>query len=121
MTNERRYVARIDAGTFYLVREGERIEVGPMDAIVDHVGGESYTLEYTPRQGAVSWLATDDDDTITLDVRQELAEWEYTEPFVEEVKRSPLAEEAGESSRVRTRVFADLVTDIWDSKGNLDG
>lgn len=116
-----RYGARIDGGTFSLVREGERVEVGPMDAIVDHVGGETYTLEYTARQSAVSWLGTDDDDTITLDVRQELEEWEYTEEFVEAVKRSPPDEEASEGARARTRVFADLVTDIWDSKGNLDG
>lgn len=116
-----RYGARTDEGTFYLVGEGERIEVGPMDAIVDRIGGETYTLEYTPRQSAVSWLATDADDTITLDVRQELEQWEYTESFVEDVKRSPPDEEASEGARARTRVFADLVTDIWDSKGNLDG
>ncbi|MFC6906639.1 hypothetical protein [Halalkalicoccus tibetensis] len=119
--SDARYGARIDGGTFYLAREGDRVEVGPMDTIVEHIGGETYTLEYTSRQSAVSWLATDADDTITLDVRQELEQWEYTDAFVEDVKRSPPDEEASEGARARTRVFADLVTDIWDSKGNLDG
>lgn len=76
------------------------------------IEGETYTLEYTPRQSAVSWLATDDDDTITIDVRWELADWVYTDEFVRNVEQCSLERTGEHGYPVRTEVFADLVTDI---------
>lgn len=121
MDDRTRYGASLEGDTLYLEGDGDRIEIGPMDGIVDLIGGETYALEYTERQAAASWLPTDDDATITIDVRDALAEWEYTEAFVANVEPWSL-EEVGESGySYRLEVFVDLVTEIWDTRGNLEG
>ncbi|MEY7848514.1 hypothetical protein AB7C87_04840 [Natrarchaeobius sp. A-rgal3] len=120
MTEPIRYGADVDDGTLVLVGEQERLEVGPMETVVELFGGETYTIEYDSRQSAVSWLDTDEDDTITFDVRESLLEWAYTEEFVANVRDSPLGATDEDGYPVRTSVFVDLVTAIWDSKGNLE-
>lgn len=120
MSERTRRGAKIESGTLYLESEDDWIETGSMDAVVELIGGEVYTLEYTDRQSAADWIATDEDNTITLDVREELADWGYTGEFVANVAGSPL-DETGESGHpVRTEVFVDMVTAIWDAKGNLE-
>ncbi|TYT63369.1 hypothetical protein [Natrialba swarupiae] len=120
MTEPIRYGADVDDGTLVLVGEQERLEVGSMETIVDLFGGETYTIEYEPRQSAVAWLDTDEDDTVTFDVRESLLEWAYTEEFVASVRDSPLEATDEDGNPIRTSVFVDLVTAIWDSKGNLE-
>lgn len=120
MTEPVRYEGVVENGTFYLEDDGERIEIGPMDAVVELIGGETYTLEYDEKQSAAAWLATDEDNTITFDVREELVDWAYTEELVRNVDDSPL-DRTGESGHpIRAEVFADMVTAIWDAKGNVD-
>ncbi|MDJ1433260.1 hypothetical protein [Halostagnicola sp. A-GB9-2] len=120
MTDEQRYGARVVDGTLALEGENDSLEIGPMAAVVDLIGGETYTIEYTARQGAVSWLETDDDDTLTLDVRTELTDWAYTPEFVATLEDCSLEETGEHGYPIRTEVFVDLVTEIWDAKGNLD-
>lgn len=120
MTGQDRYGAKVENATLYLERDQGWVEVGPMDAVVDAIGGETYTLEYTDRQSAAAWLSTDEDDTITLDVREELEDWAYTEELVSNVAESPLNETSESGHPVRTEVFVDMVTAIWDAKGNLE-
>lgn len=120
MTERTRYDGVVENGTLYLEGDGTRIEVGPMDAVVDLIGGETYTLEYNDRQSTVAWLSTDEDNTITFNVREELVDWAYTEELVTNVGESPL-DQTGESGHpIRTEVFVDMVTSIWDAKGNMD-
>ncbi len=122
MADEQRYGARVVDGTLSLdgENEGDSLDIGPIDDVIDLIGGETYTLEYTAREGAVSWLETDDDDTLTLDVRAELTDWAYTPEFVATLENCSLEETGEHGYPVRTEVFADLVTEIWDSKGNLE-
>ena len=120
MTEPVRYEGVVENGTLYLEDGDHRIEVGPMDAVVELIGGETYTLEYDNKQSSAAWLSTDEDNTITFDVREELVDWAYTEELVHNVDDSPL-DRTGESGHpVRTEVFADMVTAIWDAKGNVD-
>ena len=113
------YDATVRDGTLYIDCEEERIEIGSMDAIVDLFGGETYALEYTERQSDAAWLSTDEDGTITLDVREQLADWAYTDEFVAAVAERSL-DETGESGYPkRTEAFVDAVTEIWDAKGHL--
>lgn len=119
MTEPLRYDATIEDGTLFLEGEHERLEIGPMSAILELVGGETYTLEYEPRQSTVSWLSTDEDDTITFDVRDALIDWAYTEEFVANVRESPLERTDENGYPIRTAVFVDMVTAIWNSKGNV--
>ena len=114
------YDAAVRDGTLYIDCEGELLEVGSMDAIVDLFGGETYTLEYTERQSDAAWLQTDEDGTITVDVREQLADWAYTDELVAAVAESPL-DETGESGYpTRTEAFVDAVTAIWDAKGDVE-
>lgn len=130
MTDRTRYEAALENGTLFLEPEGtgdgngdaddERIEIGPMDAVVELIGGETYTLEYDDRQSAAAWLSTDEDNTITFDVRESLLDWAYTEELATNVSDSPLEQTGDSGHPVRTEVFADMVTAIWDAKGNLE-
>lgn len=120
MTEPNRYEAVIENDILYLEHEEGLLEVGSMDAIVELFGGETYTLEYTDRQSAAAWISTDDDNTIAIDVREELADWAYTAEFGASVADNPL-DESGESGYpLRTEVFVDTVIAIWDAKGDID-
>ncbi|OVE85212.1 hypothetical protein [Natronolimnobius baerhuensis] len=120
MTDPTRYEGVVDNGTLYLVEDNHQIEIGQMDAVVDLIGGETYTLEYDEKQSAAAWLSTDDDNTITLDVREELVDWVYTEDLIQNITDTSLEQTGDSGHPIRTEVFADMVTSIWDSKGNLE-
>ncbi|WP_435366122.1 hypothetical protein [Haloarchaeobius sp. DYHT-AS-18] len=119
MTKPTRYRTKIEDGVFSVEQDEGWLEVGPMDGIVDLLGGETYTLEYTNKQASAAWLDTDESNTITIDVRESLAEMSFTDDIVSNLLNTPL--EDGESGYPkRTELFADLFGKILDSKGNLD-
>lgn len=121
MTDQPRYEPRIEDETLYLERDEHRLEVGPMETIVELAGGETYTLEYTDRQSAAAWLPTDDDNTITFDVREVVGEMSHTQDFVTNLEHCPIDETGADGAPKRTALFVDLLTEIWDSKGTLEG
>lgn len=96
------------------------LEIGPLDAVVDAIGGETYELEYDERQRTVGWLDTDEDGVLSFDVRETLRSVDFDDEFVENVAGVPADETNADGESARAAVFADLVTTIWDSKGNLD-
>ncbi|WP_435320926.1 hypothetical protein [Haloarchaeobius sp. TZWSO28] len=119
MTTPTRYRTRTEDGQFAVGDGDNWLEIGPMDGIVELLGGETYTLEYTDEQAASAWLDTDESNTITVDVRETLEEMTFNEDFVTNLSTTPLEE--GESGYPkRTELFADLFKKILDSKGNLD-
>lgn len=120
MADTNRYEAMIDAGTLYIEGERGRFEIGPIDGIVNLLGGETYTLEYTDRQSAAAWLATDEENTISFDVRETLEDWGYTDELVSIVKETPLEEDGESGYPIRTEVFVDQVRTIWDAKGDIE-
>ncbi|WP_226482810.1 hypothetical protein [Natrinema amylolyticum] len=120
MTDNPRYEPRIEDETLYLERGQRRLEVGPMASIVELVGGETYTLEYTDQQSAAAWLATDDDNTITFDTREVVGEMPHTEEFVANLENCSIDETTADGYPKRTSLFVDLLLEIWESKGNLD-
>jgi hypothetical protein len=120
MTEPTRYDGVVENETFYLETDGDRIKIGPMNAITELIGGETYTLEYDNEQSSAAWLSTDEDNTITFEVREELVDWAYTEELVRNIRESPLKQTGESNHPIRTEVFVDIVTEIWDSKGNID-
>lgn len=114
----KRYDTDVRSGVLHLETDEGWIEIGSMDDICELVGGETYTIEYDERQRQVSWLDTDDGE-LTFDVRETLADVDYDREFVENI--APVDDEKTdeEGYPMRTSVFADMMTDIWDSKGNL--
>ncbi|WP_222912942.1 hypothetical protein [Natrinema sp. SYSU A 869] len=120
MTDQPRYEPRIADETLYLEREGNSLEVGSMEHIVELAGGETYTIEYTDRQSAAAWLETDDENAITFDVREAVGDLPHTPDLVTNLENCPLEETTDDGYPKRTTLFVDLLTEIWDSKGNLD-
>jgi DNA-dependent RNA polymerase auxiliary subunit epsilon len=116
-----RFQTRIDDGVLYVegFEDDQWFEVGAMDAVVELVGGETYTIEYGDRQQVVSWLNTDEDGTITFDVRDTIDDVSFDREFVTNLTDTGL-ETGDDGYPKRTVFFADMMTEIWDSKGNLD-
>lgn len=115
-----RYDTRIDDGTLYIETDGDDLEIGSMDEICELLGGETYTIEYDDEARAAGWLQTDEDGTITFDVRDTIDDMDYDDTFVERMAAEPLDRETSAGYRVRTAEFADLMAEIWDSKGNVE-
>ncbi|GAB3040134.1 hypothetical protein [Natronobiforma cellulositropha] len=114
-----RYATDVRNDRLHLETDDGWIEIGPMDDIVDLVGGETYAIQYDERQRQMSWLDTDEDGTLTFDVRETLERMDYDQEFVENLVSvdGDATDEAGYP--LRASVFADLMTSIWDSKGSL--
>lgn len=112
--------SRVEDGVL-AVQDGDGwLEVGEMDALVTLVGGETYEIEYDREQAsAATWLDADDDHVVSFDVRETLADMSYPATFVETLREED-GESSGESPSPRATYFADVMTDVWDSKGNLD-
>jgi len=115
-----RYATTIEDGTVYIEGDDGPIEVGPLAGIFDIVGGETYTIEYDQQKAAAyDWLGTDDGGQLSFDVEETIAEMTYPEEFVDTLQEKPL-NAVGRRHPERTAYFAELLVDIWDSKGNLD-
>lgn len=113
----RRHETRLADGTVEVEYDGGWLAIGDLDDIVAIVGGPTYTLEYDDEQASVPWLSTDPDNTLTFDVEETVLSMTHRTEFVEEVADRPMT---GEPYPERTRYFADVLTEIWDSKGHLD-
>ncbi|WP_330633517.1 hypothetical protein [Halocatena halophila] len=114
-----RYDTAIDDETLFIDRDDDRLEIGPLGEIIEIIGGDSYTLEYSDEQGTAPWLQTDDDSTVTFDVRSVLAEMDYTADVVDTLSSAPTDETTTNGHPFRTELFARLMMTIWQSKGNL--
>ena len=115
-----RYDTRIDDGTLYVDLDDDALEIGSMDDVCEILGGDTYTLEYQEEAQAASWLQTDDDGTITFDVRETIADLDFDDTFVEKMAAEPIDRTTPDGYPVRTQEFADLMAEIWDSKGNIE-
>jgi len=113
----KRYDTEIRDGVLYLESDDGWIEVGPMDQICELVGGETYVLEYDEHQRSVAWLDTNEDGTLTFDVRNTIEQMSYDREFVSNIASIDQDDVDGEYP-LRASVFADLMVSIWDSKGN---
>ncbi|WP_435320765.1 hypothetical protein [Haloarchaeobius sp. TZWSO28] len=115
----RRYEPDCVDGTLFLVSEGDRVEIGAVDDIVDSVGGETYTIEYDDTQSTQPWLETDDGE-LTVDVRETVTTMTHPEELVAGLRDLDM-----ETDRyglpTRTVEFANRFVDILDSQGAKGG
>lgn len=115
-----RHETKIMDGTLYIESDKEWLEIGDIEDICELVGGETYTIEYNDRQRTQSWLDTDEEGQLTFDVRETLARMDYDDEFFGIMAQTSHSETNEDEYSNRTTLFADLMTDIWDSKGNFD-
>lgn len=114
---EGRYETRIEDGIVYLDGERGRLEVGPVQTVVDAVGSETYTIHYgTQAVSLYDWL-DDEGETLEIDVRETLSAYPLPAPVVHAIAGKPLE---GHPTPARTAYFADVLTRIWDGKGEAD-
>lgn len=114
-----RYGTTIRDGTVYVESSENSVEVGTLADIFDIVGGEEYVIEYDDTEVAYyDWLDTDSDGEMRFDVRETVEDMTYPAQFVEELAERPMAVRDGYPER--TAYFAELLVEIWDSKGNLE-
>ncbi len=116
-----RYDTRIEDDTLYIEAEGDDLEVGSMADVCEILGGDSYTIEYEEDAvKAARWLRTDPDGTLSFDVRETIDDMDYDASFVKKIAAEPLDRETAEGYPARTAEFAELMAEIWDSKGNVE-
>lgn len=114
-----RYATFVDDGSVYVETDDGPLEIGSVDAIRELVGGDSYDIVYEEEYArTVDWLDLDEQDTMTIDVMDTIADMDYPEPFVGKLRERTLSD-GGEPSE-RTTYFVEVMTEIWDNKGNLD-
>lgn len=115
----KRYATDVRNDVLYLETDDGWLEIGTMNDICDLVGGETYTLEYDERQRQVGWLDTDDEGKVTFDVPETLERIDFDREFVDNLTGVDGAATDDDGYPLRASVFADLMTTIWDSKGNI--
>ena len=116
----KRYATDVRDGVLYVETDDDWLEVGPMDEIRSIMGGETYTIEYDERQRTMDWLDTDSEGRLTFDVRETIEGMDYNEAFVAELAAVDADATDTDGHPLRASVFADLMTSIWDSKGELE-
>ena len=116
----RRFESKIEDGTLYVEGRDGWIEVGTVDNIVELVGGETYTIEYDDYAQAVDWVDTDEEGRLTFDVVETVEGFSFQEDFVTQLADVDLDRKDEDGYPMRTSFYADMMTSIWDSKGNLD-
>ncbi|MFB6119637.1 MAG: hypothetical protein ABEJ68_00795 [Halobacteriaceae archaeon] len=110
---------RVEDGTLYVDDgEGGWLEVGTFDDIYDVLDGETIEVEYEAKAAAFgsAWLDVDDDDVLTIDVRETVTDMTYPPAFV-----AKLAERSVEGRGIpeRTTFFAESMERVWRSRGSL--
>ena len=117
-TGMKRYETDVRDGVLFLETDDGWIEIGSLDGICELIGGETYVLEYDEQQRSVSWLDTDEEGKLSFDVRETLTKMSYDQEFVANIESVDADTMDGEYS-MRASVFADLMTAIWEAKGDL--
>ena len=116
----RRFESKIDDGTLYVESPDDWIEVGTVEDIVELVGGETYTIEYDDYAQAVDWVDTDEEGRLSFDVVETIEEFSFQEEFIVQLADVDLDAEDEDGYPMRTSFYADMMTSIWDSKGNME-
>lgn len=112
----KRYETRIEGGTVFLETDDGQLEIGDLDAIVDVVGNETYTISYDERQRTQAWLDTDEEGKITFDVREAVADMSHRGEVVERMRATGLSRERYGLPE-RTVEFAKEIVDIFEQQG----
>jgi hypothetical protein len=112
-----RFNPTVRDGTLYLESGDDRVEIGDVDAIVEAIGGETYTIQYDEEQRAQPWLDTDPDGTLDIDVRDAITSMAHTEDFVSDLREHDMGTERY-GLPTRTVKFADAFVDILEQQGS---
>ena len=83
-----RYGTIVEGGTVYVEADLGRIEVGPVDDIVELVGGPAWTIRYDPETRSRPDVDTSDEG-LTIDVVDTIHEMTFGPTFLRALKAQP--------------------------------
>lgn len=120
MPGNTRHESIIEEETLYLEVEQNLLEVGEIGDVIELIGGGEYDIKYTNREAAPTWLRTNEDNSVSFNVRDTIQDLTFTTDFVTTLKNCPIDEQGVDGCPKRTELFAELLVEIWNSKGNID-
>ena len=84
-----RYDTVVEDGIVYVDSEGDRLEIGPVEDVLDVVGGPSWTITYTDDEKARHPEMNTSDEGLTVDVVDMMVAMTHSEQFVETLSAYP--------------------------------
>ncbi|MFB6128961.1 MAG: hypothetical protein ABEJ47_04280, partial [Halorhabdus sp.] len=113
-----RHDTKLEDETLFVEFEGEWVEIGPLDALLDLFGGETYEIEYDDTQSKVPWLEDSlEDNTLSFDVVETVTDMDFDDEFTEEVVEQPLDSTGNQGHPLRTETFVAKMIEIWEAQG----
>ena len=109
---------RIEDGVVALEGAEGWLRVGTTADVIALAGGRTYEIDYE-NADLYDWLDTDD-GTLRFDVLETIESMTHPPAFVETIADAPLDETGPEEHPERTVVFVDILTEIWDEKGDVE-
>jgi len=112
-----RYETIIEDGTVYVASEGDRVEVGRVEAILELVGGPSWTIAYTPEEKERHPEVDTSDEGLTVDVVDMMAAMTHGEQFVRALAAQPATAPTEDPNAIPPRLglFAGKLLENLDS------
>ncbi|WP_226013085.1 hypothetical protein [Halomicrobium salinisoli] len=89
-----RYGTFVEGGTVYVESDDGAVEVGPLDEVIEGVGGPAWTISYTEAEKRRYPEAVTADEGLTVDVADVLQTMTHGERFVATLAACP-AEASG--------------------------
>ena len=93
-----RYGTVVEDGTVYVEADIGTIEVGPVDEIVEILGGPAWTIEYDDEDIERYPQLDTSDEGLTVDVVDSIHAMTFGPAFVETLKAQPLTVESGDGT-----------------------
>lgn len=87
--NATRYETFVEDGTVYVGFEDDPLEIGPVEEIIDVVGGPAWTIRYTDEEKRRHPEMDTSDEGLTVDVVDMLQTMSHSERFVETLSAHP--------------------------------
>jgi hypothetical protein len=84
-----RYPTFVEDGTVYVGLEDDRLEIGPVDDIVEMVGGPAWTITYSEAQKRRRPEMDTSDEGLTVDVVDMLQTMTHGKRFVQTLQAHP--------------------------------
>jgi len=96
-----RYTTFVEDGTVYVGTESDRLEVAPLDAVVDAVGGPAWTITYSGAEKERRPEMDTSDEGLVVDVVDMLQAMTHSERFVATMAAYPA--ESGDERELSPR------------------
>ena len=107
-----------DACLYVADGDGGWLEIGDFSDIYAVLDGETIAVEYDDEAAAFgsAWLDVDEDNVLTIDVRETLVDMTFPSTFVRKLAARDVD---GPGVPERTEFFAESMERVWRSRGSL--